>query len=266
MVKLKKQSLFILFLIFFIFLSCVSKKQYLELESNYSDTQQRLEQQNKKLKEVEHSLINSEINKDNCFKDLSNLQTMYKDLKEQNIRLSNNLENLNRNIEKSKSIIKLQEKVITDLDETKKKITDGLKEHVAKQEIRIEELEGKLKVILIDKILFDLGSVEINNKGKKVLLKLANSLKEIWNQTIEIKGHTDNVSIGAQLKEKFPTNWELSTGRAAAVVRFLQENTGLEPERLSACGYSYYQPTASNDTEEERRQNRRIEIVLAPKK
>ncbi len=70
MVRFKKQSLFILFLIFFIFLSCVSKKQYLELESNYSDTQQRLEQQNKKLKEVEHSLINSEINKDNCLKDL----------------------------------------------------------------------------------------------------------------------------------------------------------------------------------------------------
>ncbi|MBC8392582.1 MAG: OmpA family protein [Deltaproteobacteria bacterium] len=74
----------------------------------------------------------------------------------------------------------------------------------------------------------------------------------------------DNVQIGSKLAERYPTNWELSAGRATAVVRFLQEQTGLEPERLSACGCSYYQSVASNDTEEGRHENRRIEIILIP--
>jgi chemotaxis protein MotB len=56
----------------------------------------------------------------------------------------------------------------------------------------------------------------------------------------------------------------LSTARATSVVRFLQDAGDIEPERLSACGYSYYRPVASNDSEEERSQNRRIEIILVP--
>jgi len=66
------------------------------------------------------------------------------------------------------------------------------------------------------------------------------------------------------LRDRFPTNWELSTARATAVVRFLQDDGGLNPERLTASGYSYYRPVASNDTEEGRSQNRRIEIILTP--
>jgi chemotaxis protein MotB len=64
------------------------------------------------------------------------------------------------------------------------------------------------------------------------------------------------------LQKRFPSNWELSTARAAAVVRFLQEGVGIEPARLSARGYSFYRPVASNGNEDGRRQNRRIEIIL----
>ncbi|MEJ2166074.1 MAG: OmpA family protein, partial [Desulfobacterales bacterium] len=64
------------------------------------------------------------------------------------------------------------------------------------------------------------------------------------------------------LQKRFPSNWELSTARAAAVVRFLQEVGGIKPERLSAVGYSFFRPVAPNTTEEGRRQNRRIEIIL----
>ena len=60
----------------------------------------------------------------------------------------------------------------------------------------------------------------------------------------------------------FPSNWELSTARALAVVRYLQEN-GVDPSRLAGAGYGQYQPIAPNDTAEGRSQNRRIEIVLA---
>jgi chemotaxis protein MotB len=66
------------------------------------------------------------------------------------------------------------------------------------------------------------------------------------------------------LKNRFATNWELSTARATEVVRYLQEEGGLDPHLLSATGYAEYQPVASNDTEEGRHKNRRIEIVLLP--
>ena len=117
-----------------------------------------------------------------------------------------------------------------------------------------------------DKILFNTGSVVINDRGKELLAKIADSLRDNLNQKILVEGHTDNVGIGTELRQRFPTSWELSTARATAVARFLQEVTGLEPERLSACGYSFYRPLAPNDTEEGRRQNRRIEIILGPYK
>ena len=121
-----------------------------------------------------------------------------------------------------------------------------------------------MKVTLVDKILFDTGKVEIGKRGKEVLLELADTLRENKDQNVVVEGHTDDVPIGLGLIEKYPTNWELSAARAVGVVRFLQEKGWLEPKRLSASGYSYYKPVASNDTAEGRRQNRRIEIILVP--
>ena len=81
-----------------------------------------------------------------------------------------------------------------------------------------------------------------------------------------MEGHTDDVKIGKSLQSKFPTNWELSTARAAAVVRYLQDNAGIEPQRLTASGFSQFQPVATNKTAEGRSQNRRIDIILVPQK
>ena len=104
----------------------------------------------------------------------------------------------------------------------------------------------------------------IKPTGQEVLLKLADSFRNSENQNIAVEGHTDDVQIGSALLERFPTNWELSTARATAVVRFLQEKGNITPERLTACGFSYYRPVATNDTPEGRKQNRRIEIILIP--
>jgi len=89
-------------------------------------------------------------------------------------------------------------------------------------------------------------------------------LKDVKDKRIQIEGHTDNVPIVSALKKRFPTNWELSTARATEVVRYLQEQGGLDPKLLSATGYAEYQPVAANDTDEGKRKNRRIEIVLLP--
>lgn len=197
---------------------------------------------------------------------LTDLQLKNTYLKNINIKLSKNVERLNNDLKKKKSVIKLQDKVIRLLDDTKKTIATSLKEEIAAQEIELVEMEDILKVVFIDKILFNSGSVEINQKGKKILLVVADSVRGHADQNIMVEGHTDNRPLGPILKESFPSNWELSAARAAAVVRFLQKEGRLQPQRLSAHGYSYFRPVASNKKIEGRHQNRRIEIILSPSK
>jgi len=209
-------------------------------------------------------LRNSETAKNQCAKALMEAQVQSAYLKKINQQISDNNRVLKQDLYKKKSVIQLQEKVIQLLDDTKETIQTSLKDQIAAQEVEVIEAENKLKVIFVDKILFDSGSAEINPKGKELLRVLAKSLKEIKNQNIMIEGHTDNVSLTKYLIKRFPSNWELSTARASAVVHFFQEEGGIDPQRLSARGYSFYRPVAPNDTEEGRRQNRRIEIVLGP--
>jgi chemotaxis protein MotB len=245
-------------------LSCVSKEKYVELETHLNQTRQQSMEKDEQLTEMASRLQASEMNVDRCMQDLSALQNLFKDMEAANSELFRKKEDLERELEKKESIIRLQEDVIDQTDKTRKNIETKLKKQIEKQEIKIEEMKGKLKVTFIDKILFDTGSVQIQKRGKALLLEIAELLQENRHQDILVQGHTDNVKIGSALASRFPTNWELSTRRATAVVRFLQEQCGLAPERLSACGHSYYQPLASNETEEGRHENRRIEIILVP--
>jgi len=165
---------------------------------------------------------------------------------------------------RTQKVVREKELTILELDRTRREIEHNLKDQIAQKDVRIEEIEGKLKVTFVDKILFDSGSTKVKEKGQEVLLTLAESLVADTNNTIVVEGHTDNVEIGWPLRERFPSNWELSTARAASVVRFLQEQANIKPERLSATGYGFHRPIAANETEEARSQNRRIEVILIP--
>ena len=218
------------------------------------------------LKKANEQIETLSADRNKCLKELSARRAQNAYLKNINLQLSKSLESLKTDLHKKTSVIQLQEKVIQLLDDTKKTIETSLKDQIASQDIEIVEMEDKLKVIFIDKILFDSGKVDINEQGKNVLIAIAGSISGHGNQNVVVEGHTDNVPLSAGLQKRFPSNWELSTARAAAVVRFLQEEGGIPPERLSVSGYSFYQPVASNDTEEGRTQNRRIEIILGPQK
>jgi chemotaxis protein MotB len=183
-------------------------------------------------------------------------------LKKINQQLLENVKRLKKDINKKKSVIQLQGQVIRLLDDTKKTIETSLKDQISAREIEVVEEEDMLKVIFVDKILFDSGSAEINERGRQLLQVIANPLKENRGQEIVVEGHTDNVPLSQRLKKRYPSNWELSAARAAAVVRFFQEQAGIEPERLSARGYSFYRPVAPNTSEEGRHLNRRIEVIL----
>ena len=105
---------------------------------------------------------------------------------------------------------------------------------------------------------FDSGSDMIKPAGLALLDTIATSLVSVGNQ-IRVEGHTDNVPIR---NSKFPSNWELSTARATAIVAYVIEKFGFEPIRLSAAGYAEYRPVATNDTHEGRARNRRVDIVV----
>ncbi len=122
------------------------------------------------------------------------------------------------------------------------------------------ELRGRTTVKMKDKVLFASGSATIGAEGRDALRKLADALRGMQGKTLRVEGHTDNVPTGGGA---FPSNWELSTARALAVVHYLQQ-VGIDPTRLSAAGYGEFQPIATNDTPDGRSLNRRIEIVLAP--
>ena len=132
------------------------------------------------------------------------------------------------------------------------------------KDVTISELQGKLEVTILDRILFDSGQATVKPEGQKVLSKLAKVLEQHPNRQLHVVGHTDNVPIRGTLATRYPTNWELSAARAPAAVRFLVDKAGVDPRRLGAVGYGEHRPVADNSTEEGRARNRRITIVVLP--
>lgn len=171
------------------------------------------------------------------------------------------LQKLKSELDRQSSVVRIQNEVIALLDDTRNTIASSLQEQISTEKIQVRESRDRLRLVLLDTIVFKPGSMELSPEGKRVLASLAESLRD-QSQPLVVEGHTDNLPIGAGLRDRFPTNWELSAARAAAVVRFLQLEGGIDPKRLSICAYSYHQPIADNRTEEGRRRNRRIEIVL----
>ncbi len=143
---------------------------------------------------------------------------------------------------------------------TQASLEDEMRKALESKEVTISELRGKLTVNILDRILFDSGEAELKPEGQRILEKIASVLAQHTNRQVHVIGHTDDVPM----RRKFASNWELSTARATAAVRFLQERAGVDPRRLGALGYGEFHPIAPNTTVEGRAKNRRIEVVILP--
>jgi chemotaxis protein MotB len=163
-----------------------------------------------------------------------------------------------------KEQVEAKEKELAALKATQTELVEDLKKEIAERQVQVERVRDRLRVEMVDEILFDSGEAVIKPVGLEVLRRVGAILKKVQGREIEVQGHTDNVPIVGQLAKRFPTNWELSTARATNVARFLQDEAKIDPAILSAAGFSEYRPRAPNDTEEGRRRNRRIEILLGP--
>lgn len=141
----------------------------------------------------------------------------------------------------------------------------GLGSYLENNQLGIQRDKQRLTLQLSDKILFDSGSEEIKPQGLEVLKTVGDVLKARVDQlNIQIGGHTDNIPVRGKTGP-LGSNWGLSAARAVNVVRFFENQVGLDPKRLSAVGYGEFRPVADNDDAGSRAQNRRIEIVLLPR-
>ena len=162
------------------------------------------------------------------------------------------------------SISSAKEEEVSNLKNIYEDLLTELNSEIEQGDIKITTAIDRLSLQFVDKILFASGKAQVKKEGLNVLKRMGEILKGVADKQIRVEGHTDNVSIGSVLRETYPTNWELSTARATNVVRYLQDEVGIDPALLSVGGFSKFKPVASNDTDEGRMQNRRIEIVLLP--
>lgn len=144
------------------------------------------------------------------------------------------------------------------------RLLEEMQSALQSRDVTISELQGRLTVDILDRVLFDLGEAVLREEGRSILRKVADVLTAHPGRRVMIIGHTDNVPIRPAARTRFPSNWELSTARATAAVRFLVDECGLDPRRLAAMGFGEYRPVADNATAEGRARNRRIEIVILP--
>ena len=130
-----------------------------------------------------------------------------------------------------------------------------------KLDVKVEYRNGKVYVILPEKLLFKSGSTSVDPKGQEALIELAKALNKKADVQVAVEGHTDNVPMNG---ESIKDNWDLSVLRATSIARILISDANMNPKRIQAVGRGDTQPVAGNDTPEGRAKNRRTEIVLTP--
>lgn len=129
---------------------------------------------------------------------------------------------------------------------------------------RIIRVEGN-RIVMENAVLFASGSETITPAGATVLDKIWDVLGQYSDRDILIEGHTDNVPISQEYEGLYASNWELSSARSLAVLYYLHEKKDAKPSRLGAVGYGEYRPIGDNSTEEGRKRNRRVVIVVGAK-
>ena len=153
--------------------------------------------------------------------------------------------------------------VLAPLEEDIQAVVDQLEEYVADRDLADlvttrQEQRGLVISVVSDNLLFPVGQAELRAPALSILDEIAGLLKELPNDIV-VEGHTCNLPIRTAL---YPSNWELSAARACRVVRYLAERKGVPATRLAATGHGDSRPVSSNDTEESRVRNRRVDMVI----
>jgi chemotaxis protein MotB len=188
----------------------------------------------------------------------------------ENLAMKQKLTALGQDISKLTSTSEEDKKRIADLQkrqEAAEKRAAQFRDMVAKfksmidaGKLQVEIRNGLMLVKLPDNILFDPGKTDLKPQGKDAIAQVTQILSGIEGRKFQVTGHTDNIPIKSA---RFKSNWELSTARAVEVTKLMIAD-GMDAKRLSAAGFADELPVADNATDDGRRANRRIEIVVQP--
>ncbi len=255
-----------------LFASCVSQKQYADMEARNLELQSKLESSRGTLSSCQGDLKAA-------YAQAESLSDRVRDLKNTNSALLENVGNLStlstkeaENLERSLESIRekdLQIRTMQDALNKKDSVTlalvtslKGALGNLSDEDIEINVEKGVVYISISDKLLFKSGSYFVSDRAKEVLGKVAIVVNDKPDIDFIVEGHTDDVPIK---NDVLLDNWDLSVKRATAVVRVLQNDFGVDPKRMTAAGRSYYIPLADNETAENRAKNRRTRIVVSPK-
>ena len=183
------------------------------------------------------------------------LSAQLADERQHNLTLAQQLQEVQQN----------KERELAGMKGTYDRLVSALQNEISQKEIALHQAKERLTVTILDRVLFPSGQATLTPEGERIITKVATILAKVSDQRILIEGHTDNVPISGALSTRFPTNWELSTARATEVVKYLLAQGQLTAPQLSAVGRADTVPVASNASEEGRRLNRRIEIIVLPR-
>jgi chemotaxis protein MotB len=260
--------------------SCVTKKKYAELDEKNKMIRQDLAQNTAKLIACDQEKTDALAKIGSLQEQLESLRASNKDMYNINRDLINNIGNLTtltqkgaENLEKSLESIKEKDTRIQRLQDamTKKDsvtlaLVTSLKGSLGNlndPDIEVNVEKGVVYISIADKLLFKSGSYTVSDKAKTVLGKVATVVKSKPDFEVMVEGHTDNVPVvkSAEMVD----NWDLSTKRATAVIRILQGEFNVAPERMVAAGRGEYVPLADNGTADGKSKNRRTRILVLPK-
>ncbi|MBN2725257.1 MAG: OmpA family protein [Deltaproteobacteria bacterium] len=243
--------------------SCVTKSKYTtqvekykQLKMNYSSLEQEKEGIRKKLdlKTAELKRLLKQYNEVTA--SIKTVKSKLKGAKGLAGELENKLKATKLELEELRKAREEAE----ERAQTLKKLTEQFKSLIKAGNLEVINRNGRLIIKLKAAVLFSPGQVKVKSEGKKALKDIAVFLARIKGKHFQVAGHTDNDPIK---KSRYKDNWLLSSYRAVNVVRTLEE-AGVPGKMLSAAGYSEYQQLKPNDSDENKKFNRRIEIQIIP--
>lgn len=237
------------------FSGCFSKSSVGDVGNSAS-----LSDEYRKIDELNRVLEASRSEADQCRQDHDRLENEIEKIDVEARIWRSQIDSLNQTVEKQAAVISLQNTMIRLFDDSQQTLQASIREQIEAGDLEAGVSSQSVKYILSNKLLFQPDGVELSAEGEALLTKLAVVLLKESYPNIHVLGHTDDRPLKSS--SRFADNWELSSARAAAVVRFFQKSLGIAPERMTAVGCGQFMPVADNDTDEGRSRNRRIEIIL----
>jgi chemotaxis protein MotB len=252
--------------------SCVSKKKYTELQTNYNrslDTNSKLKQS---WQVTQQELSGSRARVTSLEEQLAATKSNAAALQDALSKCLSGNNQGNVNIAKLADQITASSKYIRELVTLKNKsdslnqiLTNNLTRSLNPDEVKdvdIKVLKGVVYVSLSDNMLYKSGSYEISATAGDVLSKVAKIINDYANYDVLIEGNTDNVPIK---QTNIRNNWDLSALRGSSVVQALQNTYGVDPKRLTAGGRGEYNTVADNSSASGKSKNRRTQVIITPK-